>query len=142
LGDSARARGALRDLRAGLRAGHERLRRQLAAPPPGAAVVAAWLLSGPPAYLPAFAGLELAGRGRERAALQEGERFLRAQPADRAAPSAGIPSAPCGPARTAGLRAVRCPASAALPRGSRCARAARPACNGAPGCAGPGPAPG
>jgi hypothetical protein len=82
LGDYGVARATLREMRAGRRAGHERLLRQLQTLGAGNLATLPWLLSGPPVYLPAFGAHTLARVAGDRAALQDNEPFLRAQEAD------------------------------------------------------------
>ena len=78
LGDYLQARGALRDIRSGLRGGHERLTPQLRAFEAQQERLVAELLSGPPPLLPALTAEYVQQFGDLRA----GDRFLRAHQAD------------------------------------------------------------
>jgi hypothetical protein len=82
VGDYAQARGALRTIRAGMRIGHERLEQQLRGREKGEGAYFPGLVSGPPAFLPAFSALSLARFIDQRSELQALEPVLRAQQAD------------------------------------------------------------
>jgi tetratricopeptide (TPR) repeat protein len=83
LGDYAQARGALRDMRGGLRAGDERRKQELQNLASASLVLFPSLLSGPMAYLPAALSTRILGpMGQKRAALEQGQRFLLTQQAD------------------------------------------------------------
>jgi tetratricopeptide (TPR) repeat protein len=83
LGDYAPARGALRDIRGGLRAGHEQLKQELQRLKVGSLAMVPSVLSGPPAYLPAaFCARVLGPMAEKRAVLEEGQRYLFTQQAD------------------------------------------------------------
>jgi hypothetical protein len=83
LGDYAQARGALREIRGGLRTGHERLKQELQRLKVVSLAMFPALLSGPPSYLPAAFCFQFLGRmGQERAELEKGEPVLLTQQAD------------------------------------------------------------
>jgi hypothetical protein len=82
VGDYARAKRALRRLRSGLAVGHDRLKRDLRNLDRGDWELVGGVLGGPPPFLPIFAAWALGRSLEKRAALQVGERLLRAQQAD------------------------------------------------------------
>jgi tetratricopeptide (TPR) repeat protein len=81
-GDYALATADLRTIRAGLRAGHERVKRQQAGFERFDRALSPLLLSGPLPFLPAFAAGALGNSLPQRGALRTGEPLLRAQQAD------------------------------------------------------------
>jgi hypothetical protein len=82
VGDYVQAREALRALRSGLQAGHDRMGRQLQAFPRRAAPLLPGLWSGPPPFLPALAAQSLGQLVKEKEMLQAAVPVLRAQQAD------------------------------------------------------------
>src|SRR5207237_9515393 len=82
VGDYGQARGDLRAIRSGLRAGHDRLERQLRGFERGERELLPGLLAGPPAFLPGFTAQILGRLLGDKAALQDGERILRAHQAE------------------------------------------------------------
>jgi hypothetical protein len=82
VGDYAQARAEAHVIRAVLRAGHERLRKQQAEADRRVWTYLPGLLSGPPPFLPALAAQGLGAFLEARAALQAGEPTLRAHQAD------------------------------------------------------------
>jgi hypothetical protein len=82
LGDYVQAREDLGEIRSGLRAGQERLRRQLREGVRPEWALLPWLLSGPQPFLPALAARDLLRLGDERAQLEAGEPVLLGHQAD------------------------------------------------------------
>jgi tetratricopeptide (TPR) repeat protein len=83
VGDYAEGREAVRAIRDGLHAGHERLKQRLRDFEPSAVRLVPALLSGPtPPFLPTLAAQALAGLHHETTLLRRGEPALRSQEAD------------------------------------------------------------
>jgi hypothetical protein len=81
-GDYAEAREDLRTIRAGLRAGHDRLQAQLRDLEYGELGLMPGLFAGPPPFLPAFTARTIHRLHEQRTALQAGEPLLRTHEAD------------------------------------------------------------
>ncbi len=82
VGDYAQAHRQLRAIRSGMEAGHDRLKQRLRLFEGRENALLPGLLSGPPAFLPAFTARTLTQFLQERMGLQAVERVLRAQQAD------------------------------------------------------------
>jgi tetratricopeptide (TPR) repeat protein len=82
VGDYADARAAVRAIRSGLQAGHDRLKQQLRDFEPRVLRLLPGLFSGPPPFLPAFTAQTLSRLQEETTRLRAGEPSLRSQQAD------------------------------------------------------------
>jgi hypothetical protein len=82
VGDYAEARGTLAVIRSRVHAGHERFQQQVRGMEHGEQPLLPGLFAGPLVWLPAFTAHRLRDFLERRAALQAGERSLRAQEAD------------------------------------------------------------
>jgi hypothetical protein len=82
LGDYARARTAVHEIRSEQRIGQERLKQDLRAFPGRVAIVLPGLFAGPPPFLPAFTAQTVGRLIEERTLQQTGAQILRAQEAD------------------------------------------------------------